>query len=148
MNTAAAESPIHGDGPCALCGRNPSAGHATVTDNGRVLWLCHEAVRRSCYVRWTVYGERPHLEDHLDDVLSRATPAAVEAIGRLSKEQMEELLDDDRLLNSEPSWDLPDVLDYTRGNDRAGPWKSFQGEYPAADEVYDLTHPSEPDCDD
>jgi hypothetical protein len=28
---------------------------------------------------------------------------------------------------------------------RAGPWKSGYGEYPFADEVYDLTHEREPD---
>jgi hypothetical protein len=30
-------------------------------------------------------------------------------------------------------------------DDRAGPWKSGYGEYPYADEVYDLTHPAEPE---
>lgn len=29
--------------------------------------------------------------------------------------------------------------------ERAGPWKSGYGEYPMADEIYDLTHPQEPD---
>lgn len=29
--------------------------------------------------------------------------------------------------------------------ERAGPWKSGYGEYPFADEIYDLTHESEPD---
>lgn len=51
------------DRACALCGRDPSAGHANVTEGDRVLWLCHdlppEPPHRSCYVRWTVYGERP-----------------------------------------------------------------------------------------
>jgi hypothetical protein len=29
--------------------------------------------------------------------------------------------------------------------ERAGPWRSGYGEYPMADEVYDLTHEREPD---
>ena len=47
--------------------------------------------------------------------------------------------------------DDPDITLYPDGGvkvegfERAGPWKSFYGEYPAADEVYDLTHPYEPD---
>jgi hypothetical protein len=32
--------------------------------------------------------------------------------------------------------------------ERAGPWKSGEGDYPFADEVYDLTHPFEPDPND
>lgn len=33
-------------------------------------------------------------------------------------------------------------------DERAGPWKSGFGEYPMADEVYDLTHEREPDSGD
>ena len=32
--------------------------------------------------------------------------------------------------------------------ERAGPWKSGYGEYPYADEIYDLTHSPEPDVSD
>lgn len=49
---------------------------------------------------------------HLADILSRATPAAAELIKNLGPDQ-KQLMDDDRLLNSEPDWSLPEVMDYT-----------------------------------
>lgn len=41
-----------------------------------------------------------------------------------------------------------DAFDRDEREERAGPWRSGYGEYPMADEVYDLTHESEPDCGD
>ena len=47
------------NGPCGLCGRDPSEGMANVTVGDKIVWLCHGRDKRTCYVRWTVYGERP-----------------------------------------------------------------------------------------
>lgn len=52
---------------------------------------------------------------HLADVLRRATPAARDAIKGMSETQLGHLLDDDKLLNAEPEWTLPEVMDYTNG---------------------------------
>lgn len=57
---------INGDGPCVLCGADPARGRATVDLNGETLWLCHDDQKRTCYVRWTVYGERPDTVDKAD----------------------------------------------------------------------------------
>lgn len=49
------------DERCILCGRDPAEGFANI-DNGAGFRrrLCHGASQRiSCYVRWTVYDERP-----------------------------------------------------------------------------------------
>jgi hypothetical protein len=51
---------VRGGGPCALCGVNPAWGVASISySTGRTLWLCHDDDHPDCYVRWTVYGERP-----------------------------------------------------------------------------------------
>lgn len=51
---------IEGGGPCGLCGRDPSAGFASVWEADDQIWLCHDlpADKVSCYVKWTVYGVR------------------------------------------------------------------------------------------
>lgn len=49
-------------------------------------------------------------------------------------------------LNEEPPYEEDEDEDEEPAPDlRAGPWKSGYGEYPFADEIYDLTHPQEPD---
>ena len=51
------------NGPCGLCGKDPSEGLANITVGDKRVWLCHDVPKgsdkRSCYVRWTVYNERP-----------------------------------------------------------------------------------------
>lgn len=48
------------NGPCAICGKNPSAGSAHAYVNGVVYDLCHgdDDPTPTCYMRWT-YGWRP-----------------------------------------------------------------------------------------
>lgn len=40
---------LHGDGPCALCGRDPAAGFASIGDD----WYCHgdDDPEPTCYTR-------------------------------------------------------------------------------------------------
>lgn len=40
---------LHGNGPCALCGRNPAAGYASIGDR----WYCHgdNDPEPTCYMR-------------------------------------------------------------------------------------------------
>ena len=42
---------LHGGGPCALCGRDPSAGFASIGDE----WYCHgdDDPEPTCYMRAT-----------------------------------------------------------------------------------------------
>ena len=60
------------DEQCALCGKNPAAGFATVTvlladRDYEVVRLCHDGPDpMTCYHRWTVYGERPTLAELIE----------------------------------------------------------------------------------
>lgn len=44
---------------CALCGRSYVISEGRVVSTNGTIDLCHIGTGRSCYVRWTVYGERP-----------------------------------------------------------------------------------------
>ena len=43
---------------CGLCG-DVARGNAAVYVGGERVRLCHDTRQFTCYVRWTVYGERP-----------------------------------------------------------------------------------------
>ena len=53
---------LHGGGPCALCGRDPAAGFASIDDD----WFCHgdDDPEPTCYMRSqmvyaALYAARP-----------------------------------------------------------------------------------------
>lgn len=54
-------SELHGNGPCAACGKNPAEGYASIYLDGVERWYCHPDEGPSCYERaevWPLDGER------------------------------------------------------------------------------------------
>lgn len=49
---------------CRLCGRSYVIPEGRVTEDDALIDLCHSGPGRTCYVRWTVYGERPGSRFH------------------------------------------------------------------------------------